>query len=190
MPRPLCLRKRNPVPIVQEAGWVPDPVSTGTENLSSTGLESPGRPTRREFLYRLSYRGPRKKKWMFVGLYFCVVTQYILVHCHWHIARLLNLSLEQKIYKYLPANTVYIHIWLNFDTRHNDSLTLTHFIYSFWHFIYYKQYLGILKPTTYKKHSNIKPTVRLENMKSLHRFTPKRVPRLTPTHRLLFIPIF
>jgi len=32
MPRLLYLRERDPVPIVQEAGWAPAPVWTGEEN--------------------------------------------------------------------------------------------------------------------------------------------------------------
>ena len=48
----------DPVPIVQEAGWAPEPVWTGAENLAPTGIRSPDRPARSESLYRLSYRGP------------------------------------------------------------------------------------------------------------------------------------
>ena len=32
------------VPIAQEAGWAPGPVSTGAENLNQTGFRSPDRP--------------------------------------------------------------------------------------------------------------------------------------------------
>jgi len=49
---------KNPVPIVQEAGWAPGPVWTGAENIAFTGIRSPDRQSRRELLYRLSYRGP------------------------------------------------------------------------------------------------------------------------------------
>ena len=49
---------KDPVPIVQEAGWTPSPVRTGAENLASTGFRSPDRPARSESLYRLSYPGP------------------------------------------------------------------------------------------------------------------------------------
>jgi hypothetical protein len=42
-------------PIVQEAGWAPGPVWTGTENLASTGIWSPDHPARSQSLYRLSY---------------------------------------------------------------------------------------------------------------------------------------
>ena len=48
---------KDPVPIVQEAGWAPGPVWTVAENLASTGIRSPDRPVRSESLYRLSYRG-------------------------------------------------------------------------------------------------------------------------------------
>jgi hypothetical protein len=49
---------KEPVPIVQEAGWAPGPVWTGKENLASAGIRSPDRPARSESLYRLSYPGP------------------------------------------------------------------------------------------------------------------------------------
>ena len=48
---------KDPVPIVQEAGWAPGPVWTGAENLAPTGIRSPDRPARSESLYRLSYPG-------------------------------------------------------------------------------------------------------------------------------------
>jgi len=41
---------KDPVPIVQEAGWVSGPVWTGAEILSSTGVRSPDRPARRQSL--------------------------------------------------------------------------------------------------------------------------------------------
>ena len=49
---------KDPVPIVQEAGWAPEPVWMGSENLSPSGIRSPDRPARSESLYRLSYPGP------------------------------------------------------------------------------------------------------------------------------------
>ena len=52
--------RKDPVPIVQEAGWAPGPVWTGAENLAPTGIRSPDRPARSESLYRLSYPGPRR----------------------------------------------------------------------------------------------------------------------------------
>jgi hypothetical protein len=56
-PRPLYPREKDPIPIVQEAGWAPGPVWTAAENLAPTGIRSPDRPARSESLYRLSYRG-------------------------------------------------------------------------------------------------------------------------------------
>jgi hypothetical protein len=46
------------IPIVQEALWATGPVWTGAENLATTGIRIPDRPTRSESLYRLSYPGP------------------------------------------------------------------------------------------------------------------------------------
>jgi hypothetical protein len=40
-PRPLSTSGKDPVPIVQEAGWAP-----GAENLAPTGIRSPDRPAR------------------------------------------------------------------------------------------------------------------------------------------------
>ena len=58
-PWPLFTPGKDPVPIVQEAGWAPEPAWTGAENLDPTGIRSPDRPARSQSLYRLSYPGPR-----------------------------------------------------------------------------------------------------------------------------------
>jgi hypothetical protein len=47
---------KDPVPIVQEAGWAPRPVWTCAKNLAPTGIRSPDRPARSQLLYQLSYR--------------------------------------------------------------------------------------------------------------------------------------
>jgi len=54
-PWPLFTPGKDPVPIVQEAGWAPGPVWTGAENLAFTGIRSPDRPAHSHSLYRLSY---------------------------------------------------------------------------------------------------------------------------------------
>ena len=46
LPRRLCPRARNPVPIVLEAVWVPRPVWTGAEGLAPTVIRSPEHPAR------------------------------------------------------------------------------------------------------------------------------------------------
>ena len=43
--------RKDPVPVVQEAGWAPEPVWTGAENLTPTGIRSPDRPARSQSLY-------------------------------------------------------------------------------------------------------------------------------------------
>ena len=49
---------KDPVLIVQEAGWAPGPVWTGGENLAPIEIRSQEFPARSQSLYRLSYRGP------------------------------------------------------------------------------------------------------------------------------------
>jgi hypothetical protein len=51
-PRPFS-PKKDPAPIVQQAGWVAGPVRIGALNLTPTGIRSPDRPARSESLYRL-----------------------------------------------------------------------------------------------------------------------------------------
>ena len=53
--RPLFTSGKDPVPIVQKAGWAPGPVLTGAENLTPTGIRSPARPARSQSLYILRY---------------------------------------------------------------------------------------------------------------------------------------
>ena len=54
-PRPHLTPGKDPVSIVQEAGWASGPVWIGAKNLAPTGIWSPDRPNRRQSLYRLSY---------------------------------------------------------------------------------------------------------------------------------------
>jgi hypothetical protein len=46
--------RKDPVPIVQEAGWATGPVCTGAENLAPIWIRSPDCPVRSQSLYRLS----------------------------------------------------------------------------------------------------------------------------------------
>ena len=55
MPQTLFTPGKDPVPIVEEAGWAPGPVWTGAENLAHTGIQSPDCPARSHSLYRLRY---------------------------------------------------------------------------------------------------------------------------------------
>jgi hypothetical protein len=54
-PRPLFTPGKNPVSIVQEAGWTPGPVWTGAEKFASTGIRFPDLRARNQSLYRLRY---------------------------------------------------------------------------------------------------------------------------------------
>jgi hypothetical protein len=56
--RPLHTRERDPVSIVQEAGWATGLVWTAAENLASTGIRPPDRPACSEKPYRPRYLGP------------------------------------------------------------------------------------------------------------------------------------
>ena len=50
---------KDPLPIVEEAGWAPWPIWTGSENHAPTGILSQDRPPRSKSLHGLSYRGPK-----------------------------------------------------------------------------------------------------------------------------------
>ena len=58
-PRPLYPRERDPVAIVQEAGWASGPVWTGRKTLAPSRVRTPDRPALSESLYRLRYPGRR-----------------------------------------------------------------------------------------------------------------------------------
>jgi hypothetical protein len=57
MPRPLYPGK-DPVPIIQEAGWAAGPVWMCAKNLAPTGIQSLVHPAHSQSLYQLSYPGP------------------------------------------------------------------------------------------------------------------------------------
>jgi hypothetical protein len=61
-PRLLYPQGRDPVPIVQEAGWATGPVSTGAKNLAPHRNPIPDRPARSEWLYGLM-KCHVKNKW-------------------------------------------------------------------------------------------------------------------------------
>jgi len=54
---------KDPVPIVQEAGWAPGPVWTGAQNLALSGIRSSDYPARSQSLYRLSYQAHKSLPW-------------------------------------------------------------------------------------------------------------------------------
>ena len=66
-PRPLFTPGKEPVHIVQEAGWAPGPVWKCAENLAPTGIRSLDRPARSQSLYRLRY--PAHFNYMYHGYF-------------------------------------------------------------------------------------------------------------------------
>jgi hypothetical protein len=55
MPWPLFTPGKDPVPIIQEAGWAAGPVWTGAKHLAPTSIRFPDRPARSQLLYQLGY---------------------------------------------------------------------------------------------------------------------------------------
>jgi len=99
MPWLLYLKERP----VQEAGWAPGPVYTGTENLSPTGIQSLDHPAHSELLYWLRYHSPslpnfsqvkylRPKAWnptrsfyscLIIKLFFYFHLLFTVIPCQW-----------------------------------------------------------------------------------------------------------
>ena len=75
-PRPLFTPGKDPVTIVQEAGWASGPVWTGAENLASTGFWSSDRPALSQSLYGLSYRGPQGNS--------CICATWVCFKFNWN----------------------------------------------------------------------------------------------------------
>jgi len=61
-PRPHCTPGKDPVPILQEAGWAPGPVWTGGKSRPNRDL-IPNRPACSQSLYRLNYRWGEMMNW-------------------------------------------------------------------------------------------------------------------------------
>jgi hypothetical protein len=53
---------KDPVPIVQEVGWIPKSVWTCGKNFATAGIRCSERPSRSQSLYRLNYLGPPTPK--------------------------------------------------------------------------------------------------------------------------------
>jgi hypothetical protein len=68
---------KDPVPIVQDAEWSPEPVWTCAKNLAPTGIffRSPDRPSRSQSLYQLSYPSPCRQRARVYVFVLCFVVQ-------------------------------------------------------------------------------------------------------------------
>ena len=77
-PRPHFTPGKDPVPILQEAGWAPGPVWTGGKSRPHRD-SIPDRPTRSQSLYRLSYPDSLSKCCILVfvqALCYCFTLKY------------------------------------------------------------------------------------------------------------------
>jgi len=76
-PRPQFTHGKDPVPILQEAGWAPGPVWTGGKSrLHRDSI--PDRPAHSQSLYRMSYPA---HVWMNVRMYICISVWECLCVC-------------------------------------------------------------------------------------------------------------
>ena len=83
-PWPLFTPGKDPVPIVQEAGWAPGPVWTGAENLAPTRIRSLDRPACSQSLNRLCY--PARVRAISItyseGVFAALGIQHAMCMCH------------------------------------------------------------------------------------------------------------
>jgi hypothetical protein len=73
---------KDPVPIVQEAGWVQGPVSTCAKHLAPTGIRSSDRPACSQSLYRLSYPAHHSKQGSLLIHYLVVIPRFSISMKH------------------------------------------------------------------------------------------------------------
>jgi hypothetical protein len=86
--------RKDPVPIVQEAGWAPKPVWTGAKNLAPTGIRSPDRPAHSSVAIPTELPGSRM---------FIVVGGYFSCPCSpFHLPLIMYTSYSCFAYFYLP----------------------------------------------------------------------------------------
>jgi hypothetical protein len=74
-PQPHFTPGKDPVPILQEAGWASGPVWTGSEKSRPTGIRSPDRPARSSVAIPTQLPGPRapniKQRKPYTSICFC-----------------------------------------------------------------------------------------------------------------------
>ena len=76
-PRPHFTPRKDPVPIIQEAGWTPEPVWTGGKSRPHRD-SIPDRPARSQSLYRLSCSA---HIFMYACMYVCVCVYMCVCVC-------------------------------------------------------------------------------------------------------------
>ena len=109
-PRPHFTPGKEPVPIVQEAGWVPGPVWTGGRSPPHRDA-IPDRPARNQSLYRLSY--PAQKLFLTREMFQTKFVRKIKTH------------ILCSVTFFLPENgTVYDIIWKNMIQPDRSQMTI------------------------------------------------------------------
>jgi hypothetical protein len=91
-PRQFFTSGKDPVPIVQKAGWDPGPVWTGAENLALTVIRSPDRPARSQSLYKAKLPGPPDSliKVKLLNAILRMLSIYIYIHVGHAVAQLVE----------------------------------------------------------------------------------------------------
>ena len=118
-PRSYITSGKDPVPIVQEAGWAPVPIWTGGK-FSPTGIRSPDRPTRSQSLYRLSYPVHTSD----ISWYYFVYSKYTYIDStsirgericfirkEWNSSK--KMRPREILVKFTPLCTVTVHSFLH-----------------------------------------------------------------------------
>jgi len=133
-PRPLFTPGKDPVPIVQEAGWVPGPVWTGAENPAPTGIRSLDHLACSHSLYWLSYWAHK----------FCMVVPNICGSSEWNLLCVILLAsgilrwfldfwkIFALLYSYIHINIhTYTHTYIKYIQTYIH--TYIHYIYIYTH---------------------------------------------------------
>ena len=115
-PHPGCFTPgKDPVPIVQEAGWAPGLVWMGAENLAPTGIRSLDRPARSKSLYRLSYPSPSKNTVtsIFVTMMSWSFIVCVCIHNHLFSSHAVCCKMVSPLLSLASATLCCKHKWTN-----------------------------------------------------------------------------
>jgi hypothetical protein len=104
-PRPHFTPGKNPVPILQEAGWAPGPVWTGAENLVTTGIRSPDRPARSSVAIPTELSGPYTCIYIYI-LHYLLHVKYILLYIIYILICILKTGSNQSSIISYPTSSL------------------------------------------------------------------------------------
>ena len=102
-PRPHFTPEKNPVPIIQEAGWAPGPVWTGGKSRPHRD-SIPDRPASSQSLYQLSY---------LAHIHIIYIYIYLYTHLYIYIVRQKCYQLEIQLYWNIELHLMYPYLcWI------------------------------------------------------------------------------